>query len=145
MKLLLIMLISIITITNFAYSEIPEFNYESPKNVIMLLKNKTDKETMIKLTAIYITWITIAKSKSLYPESDRLTALNNAQDLIKEIKSDKPATKILKHQYKKNATVNLKDDSYYVSIIFPKNLIATAYGPYPPFPYGEDEKEIIDQ
>jgi hypothetical protein len=140
MKYLLIIIVTLISVTfNSAIAKSFDFEYESPKKVLTLLKDKTDKETMIKLTAIYITWVTIAKSEGLYPDIDRQTAMQNATELLKEMKSDQSPLKILKHQYKKNAKINLEGTTYYVSVVFPNNLIATAYGPFPPFTYSEEE------
>ena len=131
--------------TNALFGKTEDFEYESPKNVLLLLKSKADKETMIKLTAIYLTWVTIAKSNALYPDSNRELAKKNAEDLLEEIKSDKAPLKILSKQYRKNATVNFDEGSYYVSIVFPQNSIATAYGPFPPFPYSEEEVKSLKE
>ena len=140
MKYLIFIIVTLMIVTfNTAIAKSFDFEYESPKKVLVLLKDKTDKETMIKLTAIYITWVTIAKSDSLYPEDNRQTAMHNAIELLKEMKSDQSPVKTLKQQYKKNAKVNLDGSTYYVSVVFPNNSIATAYGPFPPFAYSEEE------
>ncbi len=118
-----------------------EIDYKNVKELLLELKEKTDRETSIKLTAVYITWLTIAKSNKIYPQEERMEALKNAQELLEDLKAQIAPHVILINQLKKNAKISTKDDCYYVSIIFPKKYIATAYGPFPPFYYHESKSE----